>query len=206
VSCVGDSTKPQGGFAVYGRIVYRPLLTESSLAEFFIFNGNQPVTDAIVTVGPDTVSLVDADGGAYRLGINVYIGDSLAYNIVSGVGRLSGTVTIPDTVSIFQPHPGDTISIESDFTATWRRGALVDGYYVHLENQEGLVADINVSQFDTTSLLPGDYLLNIGPDRFWVETLNGAYVDEVAPNGEILPRGVVGAAGNYKDVYIDFAP
>jgi hypothetical protein len=138
--------------------------------------------------------------------INISIGDTVAYSVQSQYGTISGAVFIPDTVSIIYPWANDTLYYGVNFTATWHRNDLADGYFAYLENQDGLVADINELAYDTSSQFSGDYLLNLGGDRFWLETLSGVYDNEIAPNGMNLPLGVVGAAGNFREVYISFAP
>jgi hypothetical protein len=205
-SCGDDATGPDGGFEIYGRVVYRALLTESPFAEFYLFHDGRPVTDGLVIVDSDTIPPDSVIDGRYTGIVNTYVGDTLAFNVITQYGGDAGSIIIPDTVAIIQPRQYDTLYSGIGFSAVWNRDLRVAGYYAHLENQEGLVADVNLLPNDTVGHFSGQYLLNYGVDRFWVETLSGDFDDRVAPNGMNLPRGVVGAAGNYREVYIQFSP
>jgi hypothetical protein len=44
-------------------------------------------------------------------------------------------------------------------------------------------------------------MVGIGVDTFWVETLRGVFEAHYAPHEMLLPKGVVGAAGNYCQIY-----
>lgn len=202
VSCSDKSVNAPGSFDVYGRVVYRPLLSKLPSAEFYLFHNGQGITDARITVGLDTLALADSTDGFYKGIFPVRIGDSLSFAVVSQFGAQSGFVTIPDTASIIRPAPFDTLISGAELSVAWRRSSRVDGYYAYLESQNGLVAVITESPLDTTADMSGQNMLNIGADRFWVETLRGSFIPTVAPDGRLMPRGVVGAAGTYCDVYV----
>jgi hypothetical protein len=204
-SCGDDSTGSNTGFQIFGRVVYRPLLTGPSIAVFYVFDNDQPVTDAEILVGADTVRHSQATDGYYRADVQISMGDTLKYSVHFQFGSDSGTVVIPDTVTIVTPA-FDTLNSGVGFYASWHSNLSAEGYFVYLENQGGYVAEVSETAYDTTAQLSGEYLLNIGADRFWVETLDGVFYRQTAPNGLVLPRGVVGAAGNFREVYIDFSP
>lgn len=202
LSCSTKPTDISGEFDVYGRMVYRPLIAGSSSADFYIFHKNEPVKDALILVANDTVPLVDTANGFYSRDMQVVIGESLYYSINSQYGTLQGAVVIPDTVSIIKPALYDSLITQSDMLAIWRRNSLSDGYYAYLERQEGFVAAITESQYDTTVELSRDNIIRFGLDRFWVENLNGYFSSVIAPSGRNMPKGVVGAAGNFRDIYV----
>jgi len=205
-SCDNRSTDNSGQFDVYGRIVYIPLITESSFTEFYIFHSGRPVINAQISVATHSVPLVDQANGRYRFEFDFGIGDTLAYSIDSEYGSSQGNVIIPDTVSIIRPLPLDTIPNGADYSVVWHRKIGVDGYFVYLQNQNGYATALTESDIDTTVVLDGHNIFNPGNDRLWVEALFGVFSSTAAPNGMNLPRGVVGAAGNYREVYVSFAP
>jgi hypothetical protein len=204
LSCGEEATRDYGSFDVYGRIVHRPPIFVSS-AEFYIYSGGEAVADADITVDDDIIPLVDTASGYYRLPLEIEIGDTLQYSVSSVFGLLDGILVIPDTAQIIQPPEGDTLLFGSDFPASWQRIPEADGYYSYLENQAGLVAAVTESYFDTTAILPGEYFSESGFDRFWLEVLRGDFTGGVMPDGRIFPRGVVGSAASFRDVFVDFA-
>ena len=206
VSCDNRSTDNCGQLEIYGRIVFIPLITESSFTEFYVFHSGRPVINAEISVATQYVPLVDQANGGYRLEFDFGIGDTLAYSVNSEYGSSQGNVIIPDTVSIIRPLPLDTIPNSADYSVVWHRNIGVDGYFVYLQNQNGYASALTESDIDTTVVLDGHNIFNPGSDRLWVETLFGVFSSAVAPNGMNLPRGVVGAAGNYREVYVSFAP
>jgi len=188
-------------FEVYGRVVWRPPLFGSA-AEFYIYHDGQPVTDAQITVGLDTIPLVNAASGYYSKALTIAIGDTLDYSVESPIWSSQGTVVIPDTTEILCPVQNDTLRSGIDFTARWRNVFMASGYFVFIDDQDGLSAEVMESRFDTSAVLPGIEIINGGNKYFWVEVLGGDVLRRTAPDGRILPSGVVGAAGNYREVYI----
>ena len=204
LSCADRATDGYDVFDVYGRVVYRPPLYTSS-ADFHIYSNGEAVTGAIITVEENVIPLVDSASGYYSLLLEIEIGDTLEYSVSSEFGSLYGSVIIPDTAQIIQPLEGDTLLFGLAFPASWQRVSEADGYYSYLENQAGFVAAVTEIYFDTTAILPGEYFFESGFDNFWLETLTGNIVKGFMPDGRILPRGVVGSAASYREVYIDFA-
>jgi hypothetical protein len=205
LSCGNSATEEQGQFDLYGRIVYRPLFYGSS-AEFFVYSQGSPVTDALITVESDTVPLVNSDEGYYSAPLDVEVGDTLVYSVVSASGSSAGDVVIPDTTSIISPDEGDTLITGFDFSVVWRRATDADGYFVSLENQTGLVAEVVESYFDTTVTVSGENLFTTGTDNLWVETLKGSVSAGVTPFGRKLPWGVYGSAATVREVFVDLGP
>ena len=201
ISCDDGIMDSGDEFQLYGRIVYRPDPGQSA-AEFYIFNFNNAVNDAEILVKMDTLFLSDSIPGFYYSEISLEIGDTIDYSINSDFGARNGIVIIPDTVSILNPLENAMINFGEDFDADWNRGANADGYFVYLEYQDGLVADIVESFFDTTITISGERMQNPGYDRIWIESINGEYEVRETPFHTILPRGVVGAAGNFRNVEI----
>jgi len=204
-TCDNRSSNGDGQFDVYGRIVCVPYVTESSFAEFYLFHSGLPVIDGEIVVDSFSVPLVNEERGRYRLDFDFGLGDTLEYNVVSEFGSQQGMVIIPDTASIIRPQPQDTIPTGFDYTAIWQRKTGVAGYFAYLENQGGYANALTDTEIDTSADFSGDNIFNPGNDRFWVETLNGFFINDITPDGMNLPRGVVGAAGNFKDVYVGFA-
>ncbi|OGC95147.1 MAG: hypothetical protein A2W25_08190 [candidate division Zixibacteria bacterium RBG_16_53_22] len=200
-SCGDKANETPTGFAVYGRISWRPPLSGLPLAEFYVFNDRNAVTGAIITVNGDTIPAAPSENGIYRKGLNISVGDSAYYSIYSAYGSADGTVVIPDTVSIIRPARVDTIGIGSSYIATWHSNWQYDGYYSYLDGQRINVSGVYEIPQDTTLEFPGSNLIDIGVDTFWVETLRGVFTGEYSPNGLLLSRGVVGAAGNYCEIY-----
>jgi hypothetical protein len=201
VSCNDKSSNPQGTFDVYGRIIYRPILAQpQSEAIFYLYHNGQGIRQALITVGSDTIPVVDSLGGYYHRNMAVSVGDTFSYKIISDFGSAEGHVTIPDTVTIIRLDT--TIYVDSAFFAAWNQGIRVDGYFAYLEDQGGLVSVVRESPLDTSTTVPGTNIVQIGADRFWLETLSGAFSAAIAPGGKIMPKGVVGAAGNYREVYV----
>jgi hypothetical protein len=205
-SCGDKTTNSPGVFDVYGRIVNRPFVAGLSYAEFYIFHSGQAVNDAVIMVKSDTVRHTTSEAGRYYHEMNFRIGDTLAYSIASEFGIDSGTVIIPDSISIISPQAGATLFTGTNFAAIWCRGAFIDGYFAYLKHQSGNVMQVRETTTDTTAEFLGQNVNDIGVDTFWVETLRGAFNAETAPNGKILPRGVVGASGAFRNVYITFPP
>lgn len=204
LACGDKATEDYGVFDVYGRVVYRPPLFTSS-AEFYIYSNGRAVTGAIIMIEDNSIPLIDTSSGYYSLPLQIEIGDTLEYSVSSEFGSLYGNLIIPDTAQIIRPLESDTLLFGSDFSASWQRASGADGYYSYLEYQGGVVAAVTETYFDTTAVLPGAGFLESGFDRFWLETLNGSVVRGVTPGGRIFPRGVVGSAAGYREVYIDFA-
>ncbi len=204
LSCVDETTGSFGVFDVYGRVVYRPPLLSSS-AEFYIYNNGEAVTGAIITVAENVIPLVDSASGYYSLPLEIEIGDTLEYSISSQFGSLNDYLIIPDTALITRPLEGDTLLFGLDFSASWQRVSGADGYYSYLENQAGFVAAVAETYFDTTAILPGENFFESGFDIFWLEVLSGSVIREFTPDGRIFPRGVVGSAASFREVFIDFA-
>jgi hypothetical protein len=198
-----------GAFDVYGRIIYRPFASTLPTAEFHLFHEGKGITDAIITLqysgSPtrDTIPLMDSTGGVYSSGFPARIDDTLSYSIKSQYGTQDGIVIIPDSVLIIRPLEFDTLTTGGEFPTIWHRGSSqVDGYFVYLEGQGGFVAAVTISQFDTTNNFSGENVVEIGSDRFWVEAMRGPFSPGVMPNGRIMPKGVVGSAGTFRDVYV----
>jgi hypothetical protein len=204
-SCNDKSTNNNGEFDVYGRIIYRPPIAGPSLADFSLFHKGNGITDAIITVKAETLIAVQSESGRYRLPLNLRIGDTLAYTISSAYGSADGNVVIPDTVEIIRPRAMDTLLTGTGFTGIWHRGSPEIGYFAYLQNQGGYVASLHETQIDTLIDFLGENILNFGADTFWVETLRGGFTSNIAPTGKLLPRGVVGAAGNFRAVYVSYA-
>ena len=204
LSC-GDKTKDGLlPFEVYGRVVWRPPFYGSD-AEFYIYHDGQPATDALIIVRADTVPLVNSALGRYSKGMNIGIGDSLDYSIISQFGSSSGSLFIPDTVEIVSPMAYDTLHFGSDFTAIWHEILFADGYFVYLENQDGFAAAVSEARFDTSAILNGINIANGGIDYLWVETLSGYVIRGITPDGRTLPKGVFGTAGNYREIYVSLS-
>jgi hypothetical protein len=201
-SCSDKSTNQPGLFDVYGRMVNRPLVAGFSFAEFYIFHNGDPVTDALIMVRGDTVPMSSLEGGHYYREMDFRIGDTLDYSIDSQFGTDQGSVVIPDSVGIIRPEPSEAIFAGADYSAAWHHGDFISGYYAYFNNQNGYAARVEEIAIDTTALFRGQNIVNLGVDTFWVETLRGSFFAETAPNGLILPRGVVGAAGNFRNVDI----
>lgn len=203
-SCGEQATDDYGGFDVYGRVVYRPPLFASS-AEFYIYSNGEAVAGANITVEDDIIPQVDTASGYYSLLLEIGIGDTLEYSVSSEFGSLYGILVIPDTAQIIRPLESDTLLFGFDFSASWQRALGADGYYSYLENQAGFVAAVAETYFDTTAILPGEYFSESGFDIFWLEVLSGNFARGIMPDGRIFPRGVVGSAAGFREVYIDFA-
>ena len=201
VSCNDKSSNPQGAFDVYGRIIYRPVLAQpQSEAIFYLYHNGQGIRHALITVRSDTIPVVDSIGGYYQRALEDSIGDTLSYKITSDFGSEEGQVIIPDTVTIIRLDT--TIYIGRDFFVAWRQGIRIDGYFAYLEDQNGLVAVVKESPLDTSTNMPGTNIVQIGADKFWLETLSGAFSTAATPGGKIMPKGIVGAAANYREVYV----
>jgi hypothetical protein len=203
-ACASDSTNTHGDFDIYGRIIWRAPLTGRSLAEFYLFHKEDGITDALILVDGDTIPEVSVEG-RYAAPLIFNIGDTLEYSIVSTYGSATGSVIIPDTVQINRPTENDTLYTGINIFAAWNRGFQFDGYFAHLTNQDGFVASVRESVIDTTVEIGGQYVLNLGPDTFWVESLKGSFYDAYAPNGMNLPKGIVGASANFRRVNIEYA-
>jgi hypothetical protein len=201
LSCDEGIMDSNNEFRMFGRVVCKPIPAESC-AEFFLFNFDNAITDAIVVIGLDTVALVDSSSGYYYSQMLMEIGDTISYSISSDFGAQNGQVIIPDTVSIIHPQIFDTINFGEDFDVSWIRGINADGYFIYLENQERFVAEIAESYFDTSITVSGMEMQNPGVDRLWVEAISGNYEVARTPFNALMPKGVVGAAGNYRDVEI----
>jgi len=201
LSCDDSIMDNSNEFELYGRVVYKTPQAESC-AEFFIFNFDDTITDAIIVVGSDTVPLVDSSMGRYYLQMPMEIGDTINYSVLSDFGAKSGQVIIPDTVSIINPQNLETIDFGEDFDVNWIRGINADGYFVYLENQGGYVAEIAESYFDTSLTVSGLEMQIPGADYLWIEAITGEYEVMKTPFNALMPKGVVGAAGNYRDVEI----
>ncbi len=204
LSCGEETTGAFGFFDVYGRVVYRPAFF-GSMAEFYVYSNGVAVTDAIIIVDYITIPLVDTAAGYYGGFMEISIGDTVEYVVDSEFGFLDGIVIIPDTAAIINPSENDTLLFGSDFTAIWQRAVGADGYYTYLENQLGFVAAVTETYFDTTAFLSGSSFIESGFDIFWVEALNGPIIEAMRPDGMRVPYGVVGAAGNFREVYVKFA-
>ena len=108
----------RGVFDVFGRIVYRPALLESS-ADFYLFSEGNAITDALILVGNDTVPINDPSKGFYSLPLDIQIGDTVSYSLSSEEGEVDGFVVIPDTVQIIYPHDYDSLFFGEDFDVVW---------------------------------------------------------------------------------------
>jgi hypothetical protein len=204
--CGKDTSTGPGVFDVYGRMAYRPFTAGPPIAEFYLFHNGEPIPNATIMVNSIDIPAILSESGHYFKEMNFRIGDTLTYSINSDFGTEQGTVIIPDTVEILSPTAGASLYTGVSFSSLWRKGQFVDGYFAYLKHQTNQVAQVRESQIDTTAELPGQYILDLGIDTFWVETIKGSFYAEVAPNGKVLPKGVVGAAGNYRNVYVIFAP
>jgi len=204
LGCASDSTNTHGDFDIYGRIIWRPPLTGRSFAEFYLFHQEDGITDALILVDGDTIPEVSGEG-RYSAPLIFQIGDTLEYSIISTYGSATGSVIIPDTVQINRPTENDTLYTGINIFAAWNRGFQFDGYFAHLTNQDGFVASVRESVIDTTVEIGGQYVLNLGPDTFWVESLKGSFYDAYAPNVMNLPKGIVGASANFRRVNIEYA-
>lgn len=191
-------------FGVYGRLVYNVGLYAPT-AEFYIYHGGDAVTDAIITVEADTIPLVNASRGYYSKEMAFATGDTLEYSVSSSFGTSAGSVVIPDTAEIVSPMAGDTLRFGFGFDVDWQRAPWADGYFVYLDNQEGLVAAVTETSFDTSATLSGADMINSGIDNIRVEVLRGQFYRGQTPDDRILPEGVVGAAGNYREIYISLS-
>ena len=205
-SCSDKSSNPQGTFDVYGRIIYRTTIAQpQSEAIFYLYHNGQAIRNALITVRQDTIPVSDSLSGYYHRDLVVNVGDTMSYKVTSDFGSAEGMVTIPDTVNIIRPVSfpfADTIFTGTDFFSAWHQGIRGDGYFAYLEGEGGLVSVVSETQFDTSTTMPGNNINQIGSDRFWLETLNGAFTPSLAPNGKTMPKGVVGAAANYREVYV----
>lgn len=204
-SCAKKPTEQSRPFDVFGRIVFRPLLAGDSGAEFYVYANGRSVQDARIIVKQDTILLADSGAGYYTRPMAIQIGDTISYSIVSIHGTLNGNVIIPDTTSIIYPRDFDSLALGVEFTGVWHTTIQGNGFYAYLKNQRGYVGAVTETYFDTTATLPGENAINLGPDRFWVETLNGLFSNAVTPANMIMPRGVVGASGNFREVYLFLA-
>ena len=202
VSCAKKPTDQSRPFEVFGRIIFRPLLTMDSDAEFYVYSYGHAVSDAVIIVKQDTIPLADSSAGFYTKTMQLQIRDTVAYSIQSSHGSLNGNVIIPDTASIIIPHDFDSLAFGVEFTAIWHSTNRADGFYAYLQYQGGYVGAVTETYYDTTAVLPGENSINLRPDRFWVESLNGVFSNAVTPANKVMPRGVVGAAGNYREVYL----
>jgi hypothetical protein len=176
-------------------------LSGQSLAEFYVFNDGNPVNNANILVNGDTIHVTSSENGIYLWPTATNIGDSAYYSVNSPFGSVQGVVVIPDTVAIIRPARNDTLDTSSAHMSVWHANFFADGYYAHLSRQVLDAAGVFESAYDTTLEIPGLNLLDFGIDTLWVETLRGPYVSELAPNEMLLPRGVVGAAGNYCEIF-----
>jgi len=201
VTCNDNATDSNVGFAVYGRVVWRPPLIGPPTAEFFVFNDANTVDGAVITVNNDTVPAASNESGVYRKNLLIEIGDSAYYSIESQYGSAEGVVIIPDTVSIVHPNRYDTLGTSFGYTAIWRSNWQYNGYYTYLSTQRFAICDILETPQDTSFEFPGNNMVGIGVDTFWVETLRGVFEAHYAPHEMLLPKGVVGAAGNYCQIY-----
>jgi hypothetical protein len=204
ISCSDKSTNGQGPFDIFGRMIFRPFLAGPPTAEFHLYHNGSPITDAIITVRGDTIPLMDASHGFYSRNMSFRIGDTLSYVVTSEFGSAHGNVIIPDTASIIRPVALDTLHTGANFGASWHQLYTVDGYFVHLQNQNGLIGRVLENRNDTIASFSGDSLVNFGTDSIWVETLKGPFFDEAAPGGFHLPKGIVGAAGTFREVFVSF--
>jgi hypothetical protein len=204
-SCGDKSTDNQGPFVVFGRVIFRPILAGPSSAEFYLFHKGSPITTATILVRQDTIPLQNSHNGLYSRNLqNVRIGDTLDYSISSEYGSSQGTVIIPDTAFIIRPVRFDSLFPGAGFGVTWHPVSDANGYFVHLENQNGYIATVSEARTDTSVFFSGDSLVSFGVDSLWVETLKGAFFNDFTPDGIRLPEGVVGSAGNYREVYVNF--
>lgn len=203
-ACGDNSTDQYGAFDIYGRIVNRPPEIGSS-AEFYLYHDGEPAGDAIILVRNDTIPLAVASQGYYSKQMTIDLGDTLAYSVDSQWGTSSGTVIIPDTAEIIRPLQLDTLLYGSDFTARWREVFTGDGYFAYLQNQSGLVAAVGETRIDTSTTFRGYDIVYGGSDNFWVEVLSGLVVRGVTPDGRTMPKGIFGAAANYREVYISLS-
>ncbi len=201
VACHQKGTDNQGIFDIYARAVYKSLPIGSS-AECYLYHNGYPIFDATIIFDGDTISLADSSTGYYRKSLQIGIADTLEYSIDSEYGFSSGLLVIPDTARLISPANEDTIIFGSTFRSSWNKSYDCDGYYGYLENQDGYVAGITESYFDTLATVEGGNYSVPGDDRFWIESLKGEFKAGTTPDGRKLPLGVVGASGTFSDVYI----
>ncbi len=201
LSCGDKVTDDNGGVEIFGRVVYWAPF-DSSSAEIFIYNNGDPVNDAIVIIDTDTIPVENSDIGYYFLPLNVNIGDTVNYNLEVDNNLFNGFVILPDTASILHPEDFDSILFNSEYTAEWMRTSMADGYFVFLEEQDGLVAAVAETHFDTSAVLPGGNYLFLGLDRLWVESLNGDFEMGITPRDRVMPKGIVASSANFRDVHI----
>jgi hypothetical protein len=191
------------GFEVFGRVIYKPALTGSS-ADIYLYYDGEPDLSGVIQVDTVSIPLVDSARGFYRSDLVIEIGDTLDYSISSLNGEMTGQVIIPDTVNILSPQNFDTFQIPCEIDMIWLRELTADGYFVYIEDQSRLFADIGRTHFDTVSIFVADDLIVPGEARVWVESLRGEFIDATTPSGYIIPKGMVGAAGAFRIVYITF--
>ncbi len=199
LSCGDKVTDDPGGIEIFGRIVYWANY-DSSSAEFYVYNNYNAVSDAIIILENDTIP--HSASGYYFSPLSINIGDAVTYSIGINSELFEGYVIVPDTASILIPEDYDTIFYNSDFTVEWQRTSTADGYYVYLEEQDGFVAAVVESHFDTSAVLPGENYLFSGLDRLWLESLNGAFESGITPGGRIMPQGIVASSANFRDVRV----
>ena len=203
-SCAGNSVDYENTFEVYGRVVYCPpiFLLMDSRAEFYLFTRGQPIRDAIITIEADTIALTDSAAGFYSKPLQIAIGDTLQYSINSSYGSAEGGIIIPDTITMLYPEENAMLVFGENIQALWRSSYTADGYFIYLENQNGLVNEVTELQSDTSATISGENMSRLGQDRIWVETVKGDFFRLQAPNNRVLPRGVVGTAANVHNVNI----
>jgi len=204
LTCSDNATDSYGTIDFYGRIIYRPPFVGSN-AEFYFFHNGEAYSDAIIAVENDTIPLVNSGSGYYSMEIAAQIGDTLVYSVDSPIWTSQGTVIIPDTSEIIQPIEGDTLRTGVNCSVVCRFNTGADGYFFYLDGQDGFAAEIGQTAFDTSAVLNGFDIVNGGSTYLWIESLRGVFNKRVAPNGMILPLGVVGAAGNYREVYVSLS-
>lgn len=202
LSCGDNATDSPGVFDIYGRVTWRPPLSGLPRAEFYLFSNGEPIHDAVITVNGQAVPRDPSIDSHYALELAARIGDTLSYSVSATQGSAEGTIIIPDTVSIIRPFALDTLFSGAGFTAIWNRGVHVEGYLTRLSAQGGLASRVMETQIDTVVEFSGNEVIEIGVDSIWVETLSGPFYRSIAPNGMELPRGVVGAAGNFHEIFI----
>ncbi len=204
LSCGDDIVDGFTPFDIYGRVVYRPPFI-GSFAEFYLYHDGEPVTDALITVGSDSIPLVNSSLGYYSKMMTVEIGDTLEYSIESQFGSSSGILVIPDTTEIVSPVRYDTLHFGTSTTVVWLEEISADGYFVYLDDQDGFVAAVTETRIDTSAVLPGSEIVNGGNKNLWVEVLRGDVIRATTPAGRTLPYGVFASAGNYREVYISLS-
>jgi hypothetical protein len=203
-SCTGNSVDYENTFEVYGRVVYCPpiFLLVDSRAEFYLFTRGQPIRDAVITIEADTIALTDSAAGFYSKPLQIAIGDTLQYSINSSYGSVEGSIVIPDTVTLLYPEENAMLVFGENIQAIWHSSYTADGYFIYLENQNGLVNEVTELQSDTSVTISGENMSRLGQDRIWVESIKGDFIRLQAPNSRALPLGVVGAAANVHNVNI----